>query len=322
MTSLAPLGLRRAAIETEFAVDVVRGLFAPRKSLPCRYLYDARGSELFEQITRLPEYYQTRTEAAILAAHAAEMVGSVRSGSLLVEFGSGSSTKTELLLDRIAARVTYVPIDISQSALDEAVARLTQIYPLLEVHPIVGDFVSMPPLPEAYANRPSIGFFPGSTIGNFDPIAAVALLQRFKTNLTRGGRMLIGVDLKKDVRKLLLAYNDPSGVTAAFNLNILERINRELGAGIKVSNFEHQAIYNPRLGRIEMHLVSRSAFETVIAGRRLRFSPGESIHTENSYKFSVGEFQDLARRAGWTPNRVWTDRDALFSVHELTSDVA
>jgi dimethylhistidine N-methyltransferase len=320
MGSLAPLTSNRAADINEFAFDVVHGLTAARKSLPCRYFYDSRGSNLFEQITRLPEYYQTRTEAAILAAYAADMVGSVKFGSLLVEFGSGSSTKTELLLDRISAKVTYVPIDISRSALREAVVRLKRLYPTLEVRPIIADFSSLPPLSNAYADQVSIGFFPGSTIGNFDPISAIALLERFRASLTQNSRMLIGVDLKKDIRKLLRAYNDSSGVTAVFNLNILERINRELGAKIDISNFKHQAIYNPRLGRIEMYLVSRSHYETDIVGRRIRFSPDESIHTENSYKYSVVEFQDLARQAGWTSNRVWTDPNELFSVHELTTN--
>jgi dimethylhistidine N-methyltransferase len=319
MTTPAPIGLNRAAFSNEFAFDVVRGLTSARKTLPCRYFYDARGSDLFEQITQLPEYYQTRTEAAILAAHASDMVGSVKAGSLLVEFGSGSSTKTELLLDRISERITYIPVDISTTALSEAVARLSNRYPALPVQPIVADFSSLPPLSEAFAGRASIGFFPGSTIGNFDPAAAVDLLKRFRASLTGARRMLVGVDLKKDVRKLLQAYNDSSGVTAAFNLNILERINRELGADIEVENFGHQAIYNPRLGRIEMHLVSRAPYKAEIAGQRIRFSPGETIHTENSFKYTVVEFQEIARQAGWTPNRVWTDADDLFSVHELIS---
>ncbi len=305
--------------ENGLAAAVIDGLSRPQKTLPCRFFYDARGSELFEEITRLPEYYPTRTEAAILEAHAAEMVGAMPRSGALVEFGSGSSLKTEILLRHLPRLGCYVSIDVSASALEEAARRLAARFPTLDVRPIVGDFSHPIGLPAAVAARPKTGFFPGSTIGNFTPVEAQRLLGVFRTVLSPGGRLIVGADLKKDARKLVLAYNDAAGVTAAFNLNLLARINRELGGAFDLAAFRHEAIYNPRDGRIEMHLVSTRAQEVAICGRRFRFRAGESIHTENSYKYSIGQFQDLARSAGWQPRRVWTDAGNLFSVHELVS---
>jgi dimethylhistidine N-methyltransferase len=301
----------------DFRDAVVEGLSKTRKSLPCRFFYDARGSELFEQITRLPEYYPTRTEAGILARYAPEIARAVPADSVLIEFGAGSSLKTEILLDQVASRVTYVPIDVSPSALSEAAYRLEQRYPSLEVRPIVADFSQPMTLPPDLQKRPRTGFFPGSTIGNLIRPEVIGLLAAFGTALGVGSSLIIGVDLKKDARRLVLAYNDTEGVTAAFNLNLLTRINRELDGTIDVEAFQHEAIYNPREGRIEMHLVSLGDQEATISGRRFHFREGESIHTENSYKYTVDEFQDLSRKAGWCPASVWTDEANQFSVHIL-----
>ncbi len=303
--------------EDDFASAVLEGLSRPHKSLPCRFLYDARGSELFEAITELPEYYPTRTEAAILEAHAAEMVDALPPGGVLVEFGSGSSTKTEILLRQLPQLAAYVCVDVSESALAAARDRLAERFPTLDVRPVVGDFSRLIVLPEDLAGRPKVGFFPGSTIGNLDPIAAVQLMRTFREGLAPGGRLIIGVDIKKDARRLVLAYNDAQGVTAAFNLNLLTRINRELGGTFNLDGFVHEAIYNPRESRIEMHLRSVHRQEVSVCGRRFSFQPCERIHTENSYKYGIGQFQELARQAGWQPQRVWADREGLFSVHEL-----
>jgi dimethylhistidine N-methyltransferase len=303
----------------EFAAAVLDGLSRPRKSLPCRFFYDARGSELFEEITRLPEYYPTRTETTILEAHAAAMAEGIPDGGVLIEFGSGSSLKTEILLRELPRLGAYVSIDVSDSALRDAAQRLRARFPTLDVRPIVGDFSCPVALPADLAGRHRTGFFPGSTIGNLTPVEAARLLRVFRAALSTGGRLIVGADLKKDARTLVLAYNDAAGVTAAFNLNLLARINRELAGTFDLDAFRHEAIYNPRDGRIEMHLISLKDQQVRVRGRRFHFRADESIHTENSYKYSVGQFQDLARSAGWQPRRVWTDERHLFSVHELVS---
>ena len=313
------LSERFALLDEEFAGAVIEGLSRPQKSLPCRFFYDARGSALFEEITRLPEYYLTRTEAAILAANAAQMAQGVPDGGVLVEFGSGSSLKTEILLDKLPHLGAYVSIDVSPSALADAKQRLAARFPGLDVRPTLGNFVRPVALPAEFALRHKIGFFPGSTIGNQTPVEAQRLLRNFRAMLSPGGRLIIGVDLKKDVRTLLLAYNDAAGVTAAFNLNLLARINREIGPAFDLDAFRHEAIYNSRDGRIEMYLVSRKVQDVTLLGRRFHFADGETIHTENSYKYSLRQFRDLARSADWLPQRVWTDSDQLFSVHELIS---
>jgi dimethylhistidine N-methyltransferase len=315
-----PPGLARAE-EDDFAAAVLDGLSRPRKTLPCRFFYDARGSELFEEITRLPEYYPTRTETAILEAHAAEMADGVPEGGVLVEFGSGSSLKTEILLRQLPQLGAYVCVDVSESALMAARERLAARFPALDVRPIMGDFSRVVALPADLAGRPKTGFFPGSTIGNLVPAEAVRLLQTFRAGLgTRGGpggRLIVGADLKKDARLLHMAYNDAQGVTAAFNLNLLARINRELGGTFDIAAFRHEALYNPREGRIEMYLKSTRRQVVGVLGRPFHFGAGERIHTENSYKYSIGQFHDLARSAGWQPQRAWTDGGNLFSVHEL-----
>jgi dimethylhistidine N-methyltransferase len=296
---------------------VLAGLSQPQKSLPSHLFYDARGSDLFEQITHLPEYYPTRTETEILEAAAGDIARDTPPGIVLVEFGSGSSRKTEILLNALAGLSAYAPIDVSLSALDEAVTRLARRFPCLSVFPTAGDFTAPLALPQRLMKQPCLGFFPGSTIGNFAPAEARVLLSHMARTLGGRGRLVIGVDLRKDLSILLPAYNDSEGVTAAFNANILVRLNRETGADFNLDLFVHSAIFNAAEGRIEMHLVSVAPQRVTVLGRVFDFSAGESIHTENSYKYSVPQFQALAHSAGWTPNRVWTDRKRMFSLHEL-----
>ncbi len=310
-----------AALETSGAAavrrDIVAGLTRAQKSLPCSYFYDARGSALFEEICLQPEYYPTRVETAILVAHAPEIAARTAPGSILVELGSGSSRKTELLLEALPALAAYAPIDVSASALDEACTRLAARFPALRLLPTVGDFTDPLALPAALAKRPRLGFFPGSTIGNFAPDEACALLGSLARTLGAGSRLVVGVDLVKDPGHLVAAYNDAAGVTALFNLNLLVRLNREMGATFEVARFAHSAVYNEHEQRIEMYLVSLDDQSVEITGRDIRFAKGERIHTENSYKYTVAQFQALASRAGWHGHQVWTDPDNLFSVHEL-----
>jgi dimethylhistidine N-methyltransferase len=315
--SLRPLS--DSYVSDNFATEVLQGLSRPSKMLPCRFFYDAHGSDLFEKITRLPEYYQTRTETAILSSHADAIAASVPAGGVLIEFGSGSSLKTEILLERLPRLGAYVPIDVSQSALSDAMRRLAARFPHIDIRPVVADFSYPVALPAELAWRHKTGFFPGSTIGNLTPMEAARLLRVFRAVLSSGGRLIVGVDLKKDAGKLVRAYDDRAGVTAAFNLNLLARINRELGANFDLRAFKHRAIYNAQDGRIEMHLVSSREQTVRLLGRRIPFRAGESIHTENSYKYSVDQFRDLAGSADWHPRRVWTDPRELFSVHELVS---
>jgi dimethylhistidine N-methyltransferase len=301
----------------EFAQAVLKGLSAARKRLPCQYFYDAAGSELFEEITRLEEYYPTRTETAILRAHAASMAEPSGRDAVLVEFGSGSSRKTELMLAALAAPRAYVPIDVSSSALSDAWARLQLRFPGLEIIAVNASFCEALRLPARVVAHRKLGFFPGSTIGNFDPPDAGRLLMHFARVLGSPSRLIVGVDLDKDARRLVAAYDDAKGVTARFNLNLLERINRELGGDFDVARFAHRAIYDQEFKRIEMHLVSRVSQAAQVLGRSFSFSAGESIHTENSYKYSVEQFRAVARGAGWQPAGLWTDANRDFSVHEL-----
>lgn len=305
--------------DDEFFANVIAGLSRPQKSLPCRFFYDERGSELFEQITRLPEYYLTRTELAILEEHGTQMVDDDVDDVVLVEFGSGSGRKAEILIAKLPPLRAYVPIDVSERALEDARRRLTKRFPRLDVYPLVGDFSRSVAFPAELAGRRKIGFFSGSTIGNFTPFEAASLLRAMRLALSPGGRLIVGVDLKKDVRTLLHAYNDAKGVTAAFNLNLLKRINHELGGAFDLDAFRHEAIYNPLEGRIEMRLVSMKDQDVRIGEQRFHFCLGETIHTENSYKYGIEQFRGAARSAGWTPQRVWTDDAGLFSVHELVS---
>ena len=304
-------------IDPLFAADVIAGLSSPTKHLPCRWFYDARGSELFERITELPEYYPTRCEIEILNEMAAFGGDIRREGTLLVEFGSGSSRKTEILIGALSGLAAYMPIDVSATALAEAERRLNRRFPALRVLPILGDFADPISFPPDLARNPRLGFFPGSTIGNFQPAGAVRLLQRIGETLGPGSRLLIGVDLRKSRDVLVPAYDDSQGVTAAFNLNLLVRINSELGGDFDLSAFAHEAVWNDEESRIEMHLVSRRWQRARVLGRVFAFGNGERIHTENSYKHTIGAFQDLAGSAGWLALRSWTDRAKLFSVHEL-----
>jgi dimethylhistidine N-methyltransferase len=298
-----------------FLEDVLQGLARPQKALPPKYFYDAAGSRLFERICRLREYYPTRVELAITRKHVAEIARFAGRGCVLIEYGSGESLKTRLLLERLRP-AAYVPVDISADALDAAVKRLARAFPWLEVRPLAADFSRPLSLPRTRGRR--VVYFPGSTIGNLDPDEAQAFLRMTRAQVGPSGAMLVGVDLKKDARVLHAAYNDARGVTAAFNLNLLLRINRELGADFELRRFAHYAYYNPLAGRIEMHLVAREAHTVRIGKYYFSFQVGESIHTENSYKYSVEEFQAMARTAGWRPQRAWTDARGLFSVNALS----
>jgi dimethylhistidine N-methyltransferase len=300
-----------------FAEDVLAGLRQQRKTLPCRYFYDARGSELFEQITELAEYYPTTAEIALLQANAGEMAALAGPGCCLIEFGSGSSRKTDILLRAMPDLTAYVPIDISDAALDGAAARLVEQFPSLRVWPVHGDFNTDVKLPDMLRRARRLGFFPGSTIGNFEPAEAVGFLRRTRALLGADAGLIVGADLKKDAGTMIRAYDDSAGVTAAFNLNLLHRINRELGADFDLGGFAHLALYNEEAGRIEMHLCSTRAQTVTVAGERFRFREGETIHTENSHKYGVEEFQALARSAGWEPKGVWTGPQRLFSIHYL-----
>jgi dimethylhistidine N-methyltransferase len=319
---MSPAAIAKQALvptpaQDEFAQAVFEGLSGTKKSLPCRFFYDAAGSTLFEKITELPEYYPTRSEIAILEAQAPSIAAHTPPGSVLIEFGSGSSRKTEIVLAALKSLAAYVPIDVSGDALAEAKERLHEKFPSLRVLPVVGDFRAALTLPSDLIRRPRLGFFPGSTIGNFRPEEARALLTAMAVSLKNGGRLLIGIDLRKDVTRLEAAYDDATGVTAAFNLNILARANRELGANFDLAGFAHEAKFNATESRIEIHLVSLKAQEADILGRRFSFAEGEKIHTEYSYKYTIEAFQALAREAGWTPRQVWTDPEGLFSFHEL-----
>ena len=317
MNEIRPPSAVLTPLDEDFAAAVIAGLSQAQKSLPCRYFYDARGSELFEEITELAEYYPTRTELAILRAHAGELAQRVAPGSVLVEFGSGSSRKTEVLLDAMPGLAAYVAIDVSVSALEGARERLEARYPGLCVITRVGDFRMALDLPAELAGAPRLGFFPGSTIGNLTRDEAVGLMGDMGRSLGAGARLVIGADLRKDVARLLAAYDDARGVTAAFNLNLLTRINRELGADFDLSGFAHEAFFDPNESRIEMRLVSLRAQQVHVLGRGFSFGAQERIHTENSHKYTVEDFEALARRAGWLPFALWRDPHHLFSVHEL-----
>jgi dimethylhistidine N-methyltransferase len=301
------------------AAEVHAGLSCRQKYLPPKFFYDKQGSKLFDTITRLPEYYPARTEIALLREHAAEMAQLLGLHGILLELGSGSSIKIRLLLEAIQPRV-YVPMDISRQHLIDSSRRLAHDYPWLTVHAACVDYSQPWDIPDFGPGRHN-AFFPGSSIGNFDPLAARQLLARVRQLVGVDGGLLIGVDLKKDPGILERAYNDAQGVTAEFNLNILAHINRRLAADFDPGNFIHKAIYNAQQGRIEMHLECTREHCVHIHGNVYRFYPGETIHTENSYKYSVAEFHELAAGAGFEPVRVWTDPADLFSIHYLSARV-
>ena len=328
----------------DFRAEVLAGLTASPKRIPPKFFYDRRGSRLFEEICELPEYYLTRTETAILRERAAEIADLIASGRhggvtkdrireaadgadpasgrdpILIEYGSGAGRKTRILLDALKGRGAYVPIDISKQHLLESAAEPASLYPELRVVAICADYSKAFSLPPDLSSpgRRRLAFFPGSTVGNLDPPEAVAFLKRIVKLVGPGGALLLGVDLKKDPAVLHAAYNDAAGVTAEFNLNLLHRMNRELGADFDLAAFRHRAFYNEPLGRIEMHLESLRDQTVRLGERSIAFGQGETVHTENSYKYSVAETHRLAAKAGFHSGPTWTDVDRLFSVHYLT----
>jgi dimethylhistidine N-methyltransferase len=301
-----------------FAREAIGDLSQRPKRLSPKYFYDAAGSELFEAITRLPEYYPTRTELSILRDRGNEIAAIIPKGAALVEFGAGATTKVRLLLENCAIGA-YAPVDISGDFLQGQANGLRKDFPGLAIYPVAADFTAPFALPDAIAAMPKVGFFPGSTLGNFEPHEASAFLRSAREILGEGAQMIIGVDLEKDERVLHDAYNDAAGVTARFNLNVLVRINRELGGNFDLSAFTHRAIYNRERHRIEMHLISKKSQTARLLGTSFSFGPGESIHTESSYKYSLERFNALARGSGWTPRASWTDKACMFSVHALVA---
>ena len=303
---------------TAFAGDVIDDLSQHPKRLSPKYFYDATGSELFEQITLLPEYYPTRTELGILRDRGSEVAAIIPEGAALVEFGAGATTKVRLLLEQCAFGA-YVPVDISGDFLKAQADALRKDFSALSVYPVAADFTAPFALPDAVRAMPKVGFFPGSTLGNFEPHEACAFLRSAREILGKDARMVIGVDLEKDERVLYDAYNDAAGVTARFNLNVMVRINRELGGNFDTNAFMHRAIYNRDRHRIEMHLISKKAQTVRVLGRSFSFRAGETIHTESSYKYSLERFTALARGSGWTALESWTDPAGMFSVHALVA---
>lgn len=306
----------QAGDESDFLAEVRRGLARRPRAIPPKFFYDRRGSALFEAICALPEYYLTRTEMGILRNRAGEIAQRAAKNAVLVELGSGASEKVRLLLDVLAPRA-YLAIDISRDFLREATERLARDYPRVAVHAACADFAKPLHLSYPPASLPRLVFFPGSSIGNFDRGESEALLARLRPLVGRGGGFVIGVDLRKDAALLHAAYNDAQGVTAQFNLNLLARMRRELGAEVDLSGFAHEAIYDEQAGRIDMYLVSLRDQAIQLEGEPFDFAAGERLHTESSYKYTVEEFQALATRAGYEPEAVWMDPARLFSVHFL-----
>ena len=319
MKTLSPPLHDCAPAMESFESEVLAGLSTFEKTLPCKYFYDAYGSALFDQICELPEYYPTRTEAAIMQGNAAEMAALVCPDSLLIEYGSGSSIKTRILLDRLPRLAGYVPMDISREHLRRTAAQLAKAYPHLDILPLCADYTTEFTLPPACRPVGShVVYFPGSTIGNFHPIDAAAFLTSIAEVCGQSGGLLVGVDLKKDAAVLNAAYNDSQGVTAEFNLNLLTRMNAELRADFDLENFSHRAYYNALAGRIEMHLLSLKSQTVRLGGAEINFEAEESILTECSYKYSLLDFAGLAKSAGLAVRKVWTDSEQKFSVQYLT----
>lgn len=307
-------GTTAEAQRAALIADAVAGLSASPKTLPCKWLYDAEGARLFEEITRLPEYYPTRTEVGILTGQAEAIAAAIGPGAAVVEFGPGDGEKAELLLAALREPAAYVPVDIAPEWLEGAASRIAAVRPGLPVLPVVADFAQAFGLPKRIGAAPRLGFFPGSTIGNFEPAEATAFLRRARETLGRGARMLLGADLVKDPAVLEAAYDDAAGVTAAFDLNLLRRLNREAGAEFDLAGFRHRAVWNAGLERIEMHLVSLRAQAVRLADRSFAFEEGETIHTESSHKYRPERLSALAEAAGWRPAAMWTDAARLFSV--------
>jgi dimethylhistidine N-methyltransferase len=303
----------------EFREAVLTGLARASRAIPAKFLYDARGSALFDQICELPEYYLTRTETGILRQCVAELAVLAGPGCALVEFGSGSSVKSRLLLEGLRDLSAYVPIDISRQHLDATAARLRRDYPGLKVEPVCADYMALTDLPADVNGATRLGFFPGSTIGNLEPAEATAFLRRARSLLGPTGCLVMGVDLKKDPRRLHAAYNDSAGVTAEFTLNLLRRMNRELEANFDLAGFAHEAFYNAAEGRIEIYFRSLRPQTVTVAGRSFTFSEGERVHTEYSYKYDDTGIDTLARSGGFSIEHTWADPDRLFAVTYLES---
>ena len=299
--------------------EVLAGLAANPKRLPPKYFYDEAGSALFERITRLPEYYLTRTEMALFDAYLDDIARALGGGVCLVEYGSGSSQKIRRLLTRLEP-AAYVPVDISGDHLENQARDLHKDFPWLDVFPVCADFTGTFPLPDDVEGLPRVGFFPGSSIGNFDPAGAVRFLGNVRDTLGPGGLLVVGVDRRKDPALLEAAYNDAQGVTAAFNRNVLHHINRRLGADFQAERFEHFARYNAERGCIQMFLLSRHAQTVTVAGTVVELAPWEAVHTENSYKYDLDEFEALARRGGFTRDALWTDEGERFALFLLRAD--
>jgi L-histidine N-alpha-methyltransferase len=302
-----------------FREDVIAGLSKQRKSLPSRWLYDERGSDLFEQITQLEEYYPTRVETGILRANAAEMAGFIGKGATLIEYGAGAGIKTEILIDALQNPRLYVPVDISGDFLDQAVISLRHRFPNIGIWPIVADFTGDFEIPGGIPLKGRSAFFPGSTIGNLDYGETVSFLRRMHRHVGAKGTAVIGADLTKDVRVLRAAYNDRQGVTAEFNANLLARINRELDGDFRLERFAHEARWNSAISAVEMHLVSTEAQTATVDGQRFDFDAGETIHTETSRKYDVRTFSALVELAGWYIDEMWTDPRQSFGVFGLAS---
>ena len=311
------LDAERAADRDDFRRAVLAGLSRSPRAIPPKFLYDARGSELFDEICELPEYYLTRTETDILKRHAADIASRAGPGCALIEFGSGSSVKSRLLLDALKDLALYSPIDISRQHLDRTAAGLRRDYARLRIEPICGDYMAPLDLPRIDGTAPRLGFFPGSTIGNLEPHDAEAFLKGARRLLGDGGALVLGTDLKKDHRVLHEAYNDSAGVTAAFTLNLLVRANRELDANFDVDAFAHDAFYNPVEGRIEIYIKSLARQSVRVAGRTFDFAEGERVHAEYSYKYDKPGIEALARSGGFAVAEIWTDPKGLFAVSYL-----
>jgi dimethylhistidine N-methyltransferase len=297
-----------------FRADVLSGLSGGRKTLPCRWLYDDRGCELFEEITRLDEYYPTRTETAILRDHAQEIADFCGEEAVLLEYGAGAGIKTEIVIDALDRPRLYVPIDIAADFLDGTVVRMRRRFPELETLPVVADFTSDFDIPRGVPRARRSAFFPGSTVGNLDPHEAKRFLDRVRRHVGWRGTAIIGVDLKKDLGTLLAAYDDREGVTAAFNLNLLTRINRELGGDFSCEGFAHEARWNEADSAIEMHLVSLREQVVMVGGESFAFQTGETIHTESSRKYTVRSFMDVVEDGRWGVSAIWSDPDRRFAV--------
>ncbi len=305
----------------DFRRAVLSGLSRQPRAISAKYLYDARGSALFDDICELPEYYLTRTETSILRERARDIAGLAGKGVALVEFGSGSSVKSRLLLDAMPDLAVYAPIDISRQHLHEQSARLRRDYPGLPVEPVFGDYMALRSLPGIAKDAPRLGFFPGSTIGNLEPEEATAFLRNARALLGHDGALVVGADLRKDAKVLHDAYNDSAGVTAAFTLNLLARMNRELDGTFDIDGFTHDASYNAELGRIEIFFRSLREQSAMVGGRRFAFGEGERVHTEYSYKYDVHGIEALARSGGFKIGELWTDKDRLFAVAYLVADL-